>query len=87
MTHIDKIEVISFDGDETLWNFQKVMRHALSVALEELRRRAPMDASADLTVERAISVWFNRDGAGNDSGIVPDYGIQSLTELVDVMER
>jgi FMN phosphatase YigB (HAD superfamily) len=87
MNHIDRIEAISFDGDETLWNFQTVMRRALSVTLEELRRRVPMDASADLTVERPISVWFNRDGEGNDSGIVPDYEIQSLTGLADVMER
>lgn len=56
MSTIDRIEAISFDGDETLWDFQKVMRHALSVTLERLRRRAPGGASAALTVERMIAI-------------------------------
>jgi len=56
MNEIDHIEAVSFDGDETLWEFQNVMRRALSVTLDELRRRAPGDASTDLTVERMIEI-------------------------------
>ena len=33
------LRVLSFDGDMTLWDFQKLMRHSLGHALEELRRR------------------------------------------------
>ena len=35
------IRVVSFDGDGTLWDFEKVMRHSLSHALGELRRLVP----------------------------------------------
>lgn len=63
MNNIDTIGAISFDGDETLWDFQKVMRHALLVTLEELRRRAPGGASAALTLERMIAI---RDAVARD---------------------
>lgn len=32
----------------------------------------------------AVSVWLNRDGKTNGSGIVPDYEIESLADLADV---
>ena len=35
----------------------------------------------------AVSVWLNRDAKQNDSGIVPDYEIRSLTELADIVKR
>ena len=50
------IKAISFDGDMTLWDFEKVMRHSLSLALAELRRRVPGQASADLTVDKMIEI-------------------------------
>lgn len=50
------IKAISFDGDMTLWDFEKVMRHALSLALAELRRRVPGQASADLNVDKMIKI-------------------------------
>ena len=56
MNGIEAIGAVSFDGDETLWDFQKVMRHALSVTLEELQRRVPGSRSADLSVERMIEI-------------------------------
>ena len=40
MNRSGRIKAISFDGDMTLWDFEKVMRHSLSLALAELRRRA-----------------------------------------------
>ena len=36
------IKAISFDGDMTLWDFEKVMRHSLRHALVEIRRLLPM---------------------------------------------
>ena len=38
---MDKITTISFDADGTLWDFERVMCHALGCALEELRRLVP----------------------------------------------
>ena len=38
---MDRITTISFDADGTLWDFERVMRHALGCALEELRRLVP----------------------------------------------
>ena len=35
----------------------------------------------------AVSVWLNRDGQGNDSGIVPDHELRSLSELPDIVMR
>ena len=51
-----QVKVISLDGDMTLWDFLKVMRHSLAIALAELRRRAPGPASAALTIERMIEI-------------------------------
>lgn len=51
-----QIKAISFDGDMTLWDFQKVMRQSLGYALAELRRCAPSEASAKLTVDRMIEI-------------------------------
>ncbi|MCY3713450.1 MAG: HAD family hydrolase [Gemmatimonadetes bacterium] len=50
------ISAISFDGDMTLWDFQKVMRHALKKALVELRRLVPTQGAADLSVEEMIAI-------------------------------
>ena len=56
MKQTERIKAISFDGDMTLWDFEKVMRHSLSLALVELRRRVPGQASADLTVDKMIEI-------------------------------
>ena len=50
------IKAISFDGDMTLWDFQKVMRHSLSIVLAELRRRIPGRSTGDLTVDKMIEI-------------------------------
>jgi putative hydrolase of the HAD superfamily len=51
------VEAVLFDGDQTLWDFQKVMRTALIAVLEELRLARPgprADALrvADLSADR-----------------------------------
>ena len=35
------IEAVLFDGDQTLWDFQKVMQGALLAVLDELRAARP----------------------------------------------
>ena len=50
------ISAISFDGDMTLWDFQKVMRHALKKALAELRRLVPNQPARDLSIEEMIAI-------------------------------
>ena len=57
MTHpCHQIKAISFDGDMTLWDFEKVMRNSLAHALDELREHVPGSKSADLTVDRMIEI-------------------------------
>jgi FMN hydrolase / 5-amino-6-(5-phospho-D-ribitylamino)uracil phosphatase len=46
---------VFFDGDQTLWDFRGVMRHALALALRELRVRRPGPLTAELTVETFIA--------------------------------
>ena len=49
------VSTISFDADDTLWDFNKVMRHALRFVLLEIQMRYP-SAAASLTVERMIEI-------------------------------
>ncbi|MCY4543765.1 MAG: HAD family hydrolase [Gemmatimonadetes bacterium] len=51
-----RISAISFDGDMTLWDFQKVMRHSLEKALAALRGLVPTRRAEDLTIEDMISI-------------------------------
>ena len=50
------IRAISFDGDATLWDFEKVMRRSLAITLAELRRRLPGRASRELSVDGMIEI-------------------------------
>ena len=51
-----RITTISFDGDGTLWDFDKIMRHSLSLTLDELRRLKPETAVINLTVDKMIEI-------------------------------
>lgn len=135
-----QISAISFDGDMTLWDFYKVMRHSLTHTLRELRWHVSTQRALDLTVEDMIAirnrlaeevrvakpdrrifqitaqragcplaqllhvgdsleqdvaggnaagahtVWLNREGLTNDTGIKADYEISSLTDLPAILE-
>lgn len=50
------ITTVSFDGDGTLWDFEQVMRHSLSITLEELRCRVSSPAVRGLSVDRMIEI-------------------------------
>lgn len=50
------VTAVSFDADGTLWDFDKVMRNALAITLEELRQRHPGAATSRLTVEEMIAI-------------------------------
>ena len=56
---IRDVRALSFDGDDTLWDFTSAMRQALSRVLSELQREFPGQASSSLTVEEMIGI---RDG-------------------------
>ena len=51
-----QISVISFDGDMTLWDFLKVMRHSLKHTLAELQRQRPTPRVLKLTVDEMIAI-------------------------------
>ena len=50
-----EIKVLSFDADNTLWDFQKVMRHSLNQTLLALKEIDPIAHSA-LTVDKMIAI-------------------------------
>ena len=50
------VRAVSFDGDDTLWDFDIVLRQALDVVLQELRRRHPGPATSALTVDEMIRI-------------------------------
>ncbi len=51
-----QISVISFDGDMTLWDFFKVMRHSLKHTLTELQKRVLTQSALELTVGEMIVI-------------------------------
>ena len=51
-----QISTISFDGDMTLWDFYKVMRHSLKQTLTELQKQVPTQRALELTVEKMIAI-------------------------------
>lgn len=55
MKEITGIKAISFDGDGTLWDFEKVMRHSLRHVLKELEKVDPKAATM-LDIEKMITI-------------------------------
>ncbi len=53
---LTEIAAISFDGDATLWDFEKVMRFSLTQSLAELRRLLPGRATDELTIEQMVDI-------------------------------
>jgi len=51
MSATTRIKAISFDGDATLRDFEKVMRYSLSIVLFELRCRIPGRLTAECCEE------------------------------------
>ena len=51
-----QISTISFDGDMTLWDFRKVMRHSLKQTLAELQRHIRTPRVLELTVDEMIAI-------------------------------
>jgi len=60
------ITVISFDGDMTLWDFLKVMRHSLKQTLTELQKQVPTQRALELTIE--LMVWIREQYAQEVKG-------------------
>lgn len=52
---MSKVTTISFDADDTLWDFEGVMRHALGGTLSELRRLVPSTPES-LSIETLITI-------------------------------
>lgn len=50
------ISVISFDGDMTLWDFLKVMRHSLEHTLTELQKHVPTQRALQLTIDEMVYI-------------------------------
>jgi 2-haloalkanoic acid dehalogenase type II len=55
MKKFSGIRAISFDGDQTLWDFRKVMRHSLHYTLKELEQIDPQ-AAALLDIDKMIEI-------------------------------
>ena len=53
---IRSVSSVSFDGDMTLWDFQKVMRHSLKHVLVVLQQEVGTSRADSLTVEEMIGI-------------------------------
>ena len=51
-----QISTISFDGDMTLWDFQKVMQHSLKHTLVELQKQVSTPRVLELTIDKMIVI-------------------------------
>ena len=51
----NKIKIVSFDADGTLWDFEKVMKHSLKHVLIILGDKDPI-AYSNLTIEKMIEI-------------------------------
>ena len=51
-----QISAITFDGDMTLWDFHKVMRHSLKHTLAELQKQRPTPRVLNLTIDEMIAI-------------------------------
>ncbi len=60
------ISTISFDGDMTLWDFLKVMRHSLKQTLLEMQERVPTQRVTELTINEMI--WIRNQFADEVKG-------------------
>ena len=60
------ISTISFDGDMTLWDFLKVMRHSLKQTLLEMQKRVPTQRVTELTIDEMI--WIRNQFAKEVGG-------------------
>ena len=61
--HINNVVSISFDGDDTLWDFHSVMCHSLQYTLYELYQAVPGTKTSGLTVDKMIEL---RDEVSNE---------------------
>ena len=63
------IEGVFFDGDDTLWDFEKLMRRALLATLEHLRHLRPGLASDHLTVDSLIQDRLAAEADAESAGM------------------
>ena len=52
---LEKIKVISFDGDGTLWDFEKLMRHSLNKVIMEFEK-IDSETASKLNIEKMIEI-------------------------------
>lgn len=71
------IEAVLFDGDQTLWDFERVMRQALAAVLDELRLARPGPAADALTI---ADLYDDRDTVAHElAGI--EFNLAQLRRL------
>lgn len=87
MDKLEKIKVISFDADGTLWDFIKVMKHSLKYVLEALQEIDPESASL-LDIDKMIRI---RNKVANDlKGIIinlEEVRLRAFRETLQVIKR
>ena len=53
---LSRITTVSFDGDDTLWDFRSAMENALALTLRQLRTIVANDATRQLTVQKMMDI-------------------------------
>lgn len=79
------IKTITFDADDTLWDFQSAMKSALTSTLAQIRSIAPNAATEQLTVEKMAEI---REQVASElgEGVVSNEQIR-YEALVQTLER
>jgi phosphoglycolate phosphatase-like HAD superfamily hydrolase len=49
------IKAVYFDGDQTLWDFEALMRRSLAATMAQLQALRPETAALDLDVESVVA--------------------------------
>ena len=65
MDRFKGVKTISFDGDDTLWDFSSAMQTAMALVLQEIRHMVPTYATEQLTVPKMIEI---REAVGKELG-------------------
>lgn len=81
---------MSFDADQTLWDFESVMRFGLARVLDELRRLVPVPAAYSLSVDDLVAIrdeaWVQL-GATHSLEDVRGIGFERALERVGRPDR
>ena len=83
-TDLTSVKTLTFDGDDTLWDFRSAIEAALALTLEELRRIVQSDAARKLTTPEMIQI---RDCVAKEMGATVNLDEVRFAAFVRTLEH